>query len=98
VKLVYSEQAVADLVRLRAFIAEHDPSAASRIAKELVDRLEHLRLFPAMGRRVEQSPDPEAIRDVVFGKYIVRYLVHGESIAVLRVWHHYEQRADHHRA
>jgi plasmid stabilization system protein ParE len=93
VKLVYSEQAVADLVRLRAFIAEHDPSAASRIAGELIERMAHLRTFPAMGRCVEHSPDPEAVRDAVFGKYIVRYLVHGETIAVLRMWRHFEQRA-----
>ena len=30
-KLVYSEEAVADLVRLRAFIAEKDPLAAGHV-------------------------------------------------------------------
>jgi plasmid stabilization system protein ParE len=93
VKLVYSEDVVGDLVRLRAFIAEHDPGAAARIAAGLIERMEHLCEFPAIGRRVEHSPDPEAVRDVVFGKYVVRYLVHGDTIAVLRIWHHFEDRA-----
>lgn len=91
-KLIYSEQAVGDLRRLRAFIAEHDPSAAARVAEELLTRLDLLRRFPAMGRRVEQAPDPETVRDVVFGAYVIRYLFHGETVAVLRVWHHLEAR------
>ena len=41
-RLVYSAEALADLVRLRAFIAEKDPSAATRIGLELVARIENL--------------------------------------------------------
>ena len=91
-KLVYSDEAVADLVHLRKFIADHDPAVAARVARELIERIDHLRRFPEMGRRVEQAPDPEAVRDAVFGKYIVRYVVHGGSAAILRVWHHMQAR------
>jgi plasmid stabilization system protein ParE len=94
VRLVYSEQAVADLERLRAFIAEHNPDAASRIGAELVERIEHLRLFPEMGRRVEEAPEPDTVRDAIFGSYVVRYVFHGRTVAILRVWHHYESRSD----
>ncbi len=45
-KLVYSAEAVQDLVRLREFIAEKDPTAAARVAAELVARIETLCLFP----------------------------------------------------
>ncbi len=93
-KLVYSEEAVADLVRLRAFIAEKDPAAASRIAAELVARVENLRLFPHLGVEVEQAPQPGVVRDMVFGSYVVRYAAQSESVVVLRVWHHLEDRAD----
>ena len=92
-KLVYSEEAVADLERLRKFIADHNPSAASRIAHELVERIEYLQKFPELGRRVEEATDPESIRDAIFGKYVVRYLFHGKTVAVLRVWHQLESRA-----
>jgi len=55
-KLVYAEQAVADLVRLRGFISEKNPSAAARGAHELISRIEYLRAFPDMGRAVAQAP------------------------------------------
>lgn len=91
-RLVYSEDAVADLVHLRAFIAEKDPLAAARVATELIARIENLRLFPAMGRTVELAPDPKTIRDAIFGKYVIRYTTHTETVVILRMWHHYEDR------
>jgi len=91
-KLVYSEEAVADLVRLRAFIAEKDPLAAARVATELIARVENIRLFPEIGRSVPLAPEPNIVRDTVFGKYIVRYAAHAEAVVILRIWHHYESR------
>ena len=73
-KLVYSERAVSDLARLRDFISKHNPSAATRIAAELVAKVEHLRRFPLIGRLVEESPEPQQIRDLVVSDYLVRYL------------------------
>lgn len=86
-KLVYTEEAVADLKRLREFVAVHNPSAAARIASELVNKIELLPDFPKMGAPVEMAPEPESIRDIVFGKYIVRYSVHSTTIIILRLWH-----------
>ena len=91
-RLVYSREAVADLVRLRAFIAEHNPAAAARVAEALIARIENLLVFPHMGRPVAQAPEPEVVRDMIFGNYIVRYSLHGEALVILRLWHHYEER------
>lgn len=91
-RLVYSQEAVADLVRVRTFIAEKDPSAAARVAAELIARIENLCLFPHMGVEVEHAPQPAEVRDMVFGNYVVRYSVHTEALAILRIWHHYENR------
>ena len=63
-----------------------------RVATELIARIENLRLFPTMGRAVELAPDPKAIRDAVFGKYVIRYATHTETVVILRIWHHYEDR------
>ncbi len=90
-RLAFSENAVADLVRLREFIAEKDPLAAARVAAELLSRIENLCLFPEMGRSVELAPSPKAIRDAVFGKYIIRYSAHTETVVIL-IWHHNEDR------
>jgi plasmid stabilization system protein ParE len=93
IQLVYTREAVNDLKRLRAFIATHNPNSAEKIAAELIKRIKLLQQMPMMGNPVTQAPDPEVIRDMVFGAYVVRYAVHGQTLAILRVWHHYESRA-----
>lgn len=89
-KLVYTDVAIEDLKRLRDFIAVHNPLAAARVAAELVGKIELLPDFPKMGTPVEMAPVPDSIRDMVFGKYIVRYSVHVSAIIILRVWHELE--------
>lgn len=89
-KLVYTDEAIEDLKRLREFIAAHNPSAAARIATELVGKIELLPDFPRMGAPVEIAPVPDSIRDMVFGKYIVRYSLHAHVIIILRIWHSLE--------
>lgn len=87
-KLVYTNEAIEDLQRLREFIAIHNPSAAGRIAAELVGKIDLLPDFPKMGTPVEMALD--SVRDMVFGKYVIRYSVHASVIIILRVWHELE--------
>jgi len=91
-RLTYSSDAVKDLVRLRAFIEEKNPASAARMADELVRRIESLGRFPEMGRAVALAPEPNTIRDMVFGDSVVRYVPRGEVVIILRIWHHYEDR------
>lgn len=86
-KLVYTDEAIGDLKRLRQFIAVHNPTAASRIAAELISKIELLATFPKLGAPVELAPVPEVIRDMIFGQYIVRYSLHSSTIIILRIWH-----------
>ena len=86
-KLVYTDEAIDDLKRLREFIAVHSPSAAARVATEMVSKIELLPDFPKIGTPVEMAPVPDSVRDMVFGKYVVRYSVHASAIIILRVWH-----------
>jgi len=92
--LVYSEDSVGDLVRLRQFIEQHNAVAAARIAHELVTRIERLREFPLLGTPVPQEHEPKVLRDMVFGNYIVRYAAHPETVFILRIWHTREDRSD----
>jgi plasmid stabilization system protein ParE len=87
VKLVYTDEAIEDLKRLREFIEVHNPSAAAKIAAELVGKIGLLPDFPQMGTPVEMAPVPDSVRDMVFGKYVVRYSLHASAIIILRVWH-----------
>ncbi|MDR9469270.1 type II toxin-antitoxin system RelE/ParE family toxin [Marinospirillum sp.] len=89
-KLVYTDDAIEDLQRLRKFIAVHNPSDARRVAAELISKIQLLPDFPRMGTQVELAPVPASLRDMVFGKYVVRYSVHESVIIILRVWHELE--------
>ncbi|QBL08222.1 type II toxin-antitoxin system RelE/ParE family toxin [Rheinheimera sp. D18] len=89
-KLVYTNDAIEDLKRLREFIAVHNPTAARRIAAELIAKMELLPEFPRLGTPVQMAPVPDVIRDMVFGKYVVRYSIHTSAVIVLRVWHELE--------
>ena len=94
--LAFSREARGDLVRLRAFIAKHNPAAAERVARRLIQGIERLIRHPRLGRRVTVAPDqmaPEEIRDWPVGDYVVRYLITEDRLVVLRVWHGKEQRA-----
>ena len=88
--LVYTDEAIEDLKRLREFIAVHNPAAATRIATELVGKIGLLPDFPKMGTPVEMAPVPDSVRDMVFGKYVVRYSLHTSAIIILRAWHSIE--------
>ena len=82
-------------MRLRAFIAKHNPAAAERLGRRLIQGIGRLVRHPRLGRRVTVAPDqmaPEEIRDWVVGDYVVRYLIADERIVVLRVWHGKERR------
>lgn len=90
VKLVYTQDAVDDLNRLREFIAVHNPAAARRVAAELVDKIASLTEFPQRGVPVLLAPAPATIRDLVFSRYVIRYSVHPETLIILRIWHQLE--------
>ena len=92
-KLIYSAEALNDLVRLRRFIAEQNPQAATRIAQQLLQRIEHLRQFPLIGINLPQAPVAGSIKDCAFGNYTVRYAVQADSLCILRIWHHLENKS-----
>ncbi len=88
----YSPEAVEDLHRLREFIETKNPRAAKKAAATILKGVNQLKTFPLLGTEVALAPKPEAIRDLVIGNYLARYLVHGNEIYVLRIWHQKENR------
>jgi plasmid stabilization system protein ParE len=88
----YSREAVGDLRRLREFIEVKNPRAAQKAAATILKGIAQLKELPMLGNKVERAPNPEAVRDLVIGNYLARYLVHETEIYVLRIWHHKEDR------
>lgn len=89
---ICAAEAVADLVRLRDSIAEKVPTTAARTAQNPIVRTENLCRFPLMGRNIDHAPDSGTLREMVCGNYVVRYSIHADAIAILRIWHHFETR------
>jgi len=91
-KISYSPESIGDLIRLRKFIEIENPQSAQKIALSLNEGISQLKSFPFLGIEAELAPEPEKIRDLIIGNYIVRYLIHSEQIYILRIWHHKEER------
>jgi len=87
--LEFSASAVQDLIRLREFIAIHDPEVAARISVRLRQTIAKLVLYPMLGRVV---PTFENVRELVAGHYVVRYTVTDDTVFILRIWHGREYR------
>ena len=84
-KLIFSKAAVHDLVRLRDFIAQHSPEATQRVAQRLRGAIQRLVDTPQIGRPVDNMLGE--IRELIFGKYVVRYEVRQQYLYILRIWH-----------
>ena len=87
-RLGFTTRALGDLRRLHEFIAERDPAAAARVRERLTSTLEALADQPLSGRSVSDLP----VRQWVVGEYVVRYVVRGETVTVVRIWHGREAR------
>lgn len=81
-KLLFTHSAQRDLMRLREFIAKHNPQAARAISLRLTTSINRLLDQPEVGVDVEDLP---GIQDLVTGDYIVRYAVLEEDIYILRI-------------
>ncbi len=88
--LLYSEDAIQDLIRLREFIEIKNPLAAQRVAASIKKGISRLKEFPRLGVKVASAPDPDVVRDLIIGDYLARYLITKQMIFILRIWHHKE--------
>jgi addiction module RelE/StbE family toxin len=84
--LIWSPEAVADLVALRIYIEQDDPAAAQRVALHIIHNVETLLPnSPEMGRpgRVPGT------RELVIPRtpFVVPYRLVGNTIQLLRIHH-----------
>jgi plasmid stabilization system protein ParE len=95
VKITVSRAALADLERLRAFLADKDRNAAQRAISAIVRAIDSLIVFPDRGKPAGSA----GLRDLVvrFGRYayLVRFAHDRQSdeVVILRIWHGRETRA-----
>lgn len=84
-RLRWSQAALADLIELRAYIAQDRPQAATSVARRILDTVSHLERFPKMGRPGRVAGTRELV--VSRTPYLVPYRIREDTIELLRVLH-----------
>ncbi|MCL1077751.1 type II toxin-antitoxin system RelE/ParE family toxin [Parashewanella spongiae] len=93
-EVIWLPDAVTDLVRLREFIQEKNPSAPKRAATKIKEGSLTLTNNPESGRPVDGlSSFREILIPFGAGNYFLRYREDNFTIAVVRVWHNKKERS-----
>jgi toxin ParE1/3/4 len=88
-KVLVSDKAKLDLLRIYSFISQHSPTAATSIIRRIDVRLRQLSRFPFIGR--ERSSLAPGLRGLLAGNCVIFYRVEHDQIIVARV---IDQRMD----
>lgn len=85
-RIIWSPQALSDLLNLRIYIAERDPAAAIRMANTIIEKIETLLpVYPELGRNGRVRGTRELV--IASTPYLVPYRIKHETIEILRIYH-----------
>jgi toxin ParE1/3/4 len=85
-KIRWTRSAVADVRRLRDYIAHDSQAYADRFVQKMFEGIGKAATFPYAGRRVPEA-DSDDIREILFRNYRIMYRVEAEGILILMVIH-----------
>jgi len=86
VKVKWSKDAIKDLKEICKFIALDSPYYANILNDRVFEMVEHLELFPEMGRWVPESDDPK-VRELIYKSYRIVYQVKEGYLEIITVIH-----------
>jgi toxin ParE1/3/4 len=82
-RLVISDKARSDLLRVYGYVQEHSPKAAEAFARRIDTNFANLERFPFIGR--ERSSLAAGLRSLVVGVHLIFYTVDADQITIIRV-------------
>jgi len=85
-RVEWSDQAVADLASIHAYLSQFTPAAALDVIDRITRSADRLWLFPLSGRSVPEF-ESRVVREVIVTPYRVFYLVRSDRIDILAVRH-----------
>ena len=90
-ELIWLDSAVTDLMRLREFIAAHNPQAAKSAAETIKTAAKKLQNLPNIGKPAEDLPSYRDLK-IRFGAagYVMRYKIHQDNIYIVHIRHYRE--------
>jgi plasmid stabilization system protein ParE len=87
-KVIWSDEAIADLAAAVRYIAADRPTVAEKFGVAIFEQTRKLADFPLIGRILPEKNDA-AVREIIFDPYRIIYEVNpdGQTVDILRVWH-----------
>ena len=82
-KVLVSDKAKRDLLRIHSYLSQQNPEAADAILRRIATRLQQLARFPFIGR--ERRSLGEDIRGLLAGNHLIFYTIGSDRITVARV-------------
>jgi len=86
VKIEWTSTAQNDLNEIIDYIAQDSLEFALSFYDQVKEKLESLKEFPNIGRKVPELDDPD-IRELILRSYRLIYWIIGEKIQIIRVIH-----------
>ena len=92
-QVVWLPEALEDIIRLRSFLEDKSPEAASRAAEVIRGGAKLLADFPAIGKPMNDGTGRrELFLPFGTGNYVLRYRMDQEIVVIIRAWHSREKR------
>lgn len=88
--VVFTDPAADDLQRIREYIGRENPSAANRVAVQLIAACDRLEYLPERGR---PGVVPETRELATLWPYVIVYRVGAGVVEVLRIFHGAQDRS-----
>lgn len=85
-KIKWSKDSLDDLKEICQFIALDSPYYAKLLNDRIFEMVEHLELFPEMGRHVPELDDP-SIRELIYKSYRIIYQIKEGHLEIITVLH-----------
>jgi plasmid stabilization system protein ParE len=88
-QVILSQRALEDIRRLKEFLSPKDADAAQRAAKTIIQAVNRLEQFPAMGRSAEWLGSNIRELPIKFGRagYLAAYVFQNNHVVIVAVRH-----------
>ena len=86
VEIEWSESAKNDFNNIVSSISQDSPGYSEYFIKVILEKIEYLKEFPKIGRKVPESDDPND-RELIFQRYRIIYYISHESIIIEMIIH-----------
>lgn len=87
-KIRINPVATSDLQEIKSYIAEDNIDAATKVVKEIIEKIESLTEFPEIGTMLMYKIRLKSkYRYVICGQYLIFYIYEDNTVSIQRILH-----------